>query len=1345
LRDVTLPEDLELGGSSIPTNGLVAYFPFTNGTCVDETGNGHINLGRSEMLPAPDRFGVSNCAYEFTGQRTSAPVVEGPEEVYSDNFTYSVWAKTNVVVSEEGAALGYVWHAGNAVIYPPCLDGAGCGLAIGTNGVWLTEHSGCYLPKTLQYSANIGTDWNHYAVTVENNGAAKLYVNGQHVATASQSNRRKAIMPGLLGCDREECQIWGMFTGVADDYAFYNRALSPEEVAALYSGSGVINLQSIFSGCTSLQTITGCGFTVVTFDAGEGTLALEETTKIFRRGAAFGSLPAPTRDGFKFMGWQTAQGEVVDQNTIVSDTNDGTLTATWVEMQRYDNLDEYTHSATPWTEQSSTTYDGVSAFQSGAISHNGTSSISIDVVGSGTLSFRWKVSSEGSWDFLRFYIDNVQQASISGSVGWEEKTYAIPAGTHTIKWAYTKDGSVNSNSDCGWLDCVTYVPDAEPPEVSDELYYVIDLSGGTSATNYPVTTLSAPPAEGWTDEYKTTKLVLRRIEAGSFQMGGSYNVTISQPFYMGVFEVTQKQYELVTGSTPSEYAGDARPVEFVPWNTIRGNSDTYNWPSVTTVDPNSFMGKIRAKTGLTLDLPTEAQWEYACRAGTTSNYNNGGSTEADLQLLGRYNGNQNDGRGGYTTHTTVGSYTPNAWGLYDMHGNVWEWCLDYWSGSLSSSTDPKGPMSGSSRVLRGGVWYDFADDCTSSSRDYIDPSYSIDGYDGFRLACPVAVVNTPEDAARLFTYSVANGEVTITGLTDEAYAGALVIPETIEGTPVTSIGNGAFSGCDGLTSVIIPEGVLSIENRAFWSCQGLTYVLIPSTVTRIGDWALGGCPNLTSLMIPQGVVSIGDRAFWGARSLTEFVVDAENSHYGTIDGLLCSKDGAELICAPSGLTSVIIPEGINSIGCSAFNGFGGLTSVTIPSSVTEIKWAAFDGCSGLTSIIIPSSVAVIEDRAFAYCSSLTSIVIPDGITTIGEEMFLSCSRLRSVSIPRSVCTIESSAFYGCYSSLSLEFEGMPPSVVSVGFGFPSANGTYRAEYASEWEAVIDANGQWNNLTMTCVETPEENDPLYYVIDLSGGASATSYPVTTLSAPPARGWTDEYKTTKLVLRRIEAGTFLMSESYNVTISQPFYMGVFEVTQKQYELVTGSNPSNYTGDARPVECVTWSAIRGNSNTYNWPSVTTVSATSFMGKLRAKTGLTLDLPTEAQWEYACRAGTTSAYNNGGNSEADLALLGRYSSNMNDGRGGYLQHTKVGSYLPNLWGLYDMHGNVWEWCLDWSGDLSSSTDPKGPTSGSGRVLRGGGLNYNADYCTSSFRRDDNPSRTFNGRGLRLACPAGL
>ena len=267
-------------------------------------------------------------------------------------------------------------------------------------------------------------------------------------------------------------------------------------------------------------------------------------------------------------------------------------------------------------------------------------------------------------------------------------------------------------------------------------------------------------------------------------------------------------------------------------------------------------------------------------------------------------------------------------------------------------------------------------------------------------------------------------------------------------------------------------------------------------------------------------------------------------------------------------------------------------------------------------------------------------------------------------------------------------------------------------------------------------------PTYLVIDLSGGTSATSYPVTTLAAPPEGGWTDEYKTTKLVLRVIEAGSFKMNGSYDVTISKPFYMGVFEVTQKQYQLVTGSDPSVYKGDARPVENVSWNTIRGS---YNWPTDKTVSSTSFVGKLRAKTGLELDLPTEAQWEYACRAGTTSKYNNGGDSATDLRTLGRHCDNLYDGRGGYSQHTKVGSYLPNAWGLYDMHGNVWEWCLDWHGSLASGTDPIGPSSGSNRVFRGGGWHNIVGSCASSSRNYYNQPYEYNYYGFRLACPAGL
>ncbi len=291
-------------------------------------------------------------------------------------------------------------------------------------------------------------------------------------------------------------------------------------------------------------------------------------------------------------------------------------------------------------------------------------------------------------------------------------------------------------------------PAASGKVPSNALYCVVDLSAGPNAGKYSVSYLNAEPKGGWTDEYKTTKLVLRRIEPGKFMMCGKYEVTLTKPFYCGVFEVTQKQYELVTGSNPSQFKGDMRPVERVSWNTVRGDSSKYNWPSSVNVDSSTFIGKIQARTGLNFDLPTAAQWEYACRAGTTSLYNNGGSSWTDLKELGRFNLNQKlrgwqesdaalakhepDGKGGYLQgYTVVGSYLPNAWGLYDMHGNVYEWCLDG-DGELSSGmTDPVISSSRARRAACGGCWYVGANVCFSRSRNGFAPSFSSNC--GFRL------------------------------------------------------------------------------------------------------------------------------------------------------------------------------------------------------------------------------------------------------------------------------------------------------------------------------------------------------------------------------------------------------------------------------------------------------------------------------------------------------------------------------------------------------------------------------------------------------------------------------------
>ena len=191
------------------------------------------------------------------------------------------------------------------------------------------------------------------------------------------------------------------------------------------------------------------------------------------------------------------------------------------------------------------------------------------------------------------------------------------------------------------------------------LYCVVDLSAGPNATNYPVSYLAAEPKGGWTDEYKATKLVLRRIEPGKFMMCGKYEVTLTKPYYIGVFEVTQKQYERVTGG---RIADDMRSME-LSCNQIRGSSKN--------IKDRAFMARLRLKTKLYFDLPTEAQWEYACRAETTSDYDKGKKDVKDS----------------------------DACGIYGMEDNAWEWCLDFW-GPIKGGVDPMGPSSGWRRVVR---------------------------------------------------------------------------------------------------------------------------------------------------------------------------------------------------------------------------------------------------------------------------------------------------------------------------------------------------------------------------------------------------------------------------------------------------------------------------------------------------------------------------------------------------------------------------------------------------------------------------------------------------------------------
>ena len=309
-------------------------------------------------------------------------------------------------------------------------------------------------------------------------------------------------------------------------------------------------------------------------------------------------------------------------------------------------------------------------------------------------------------------------------------------------------------------------------------------------------------------------------------------------------------------------------------------------------------------------------------------------------------------------------------------------------------------------------------------------------------------------------------------------------------------------------------------------------------------------------------------------------------------------------------------------------------------------------------------------------------------------------------------------------------------------------------YHIVWDSAADwPGGHSSEFTVTAMAEAKENWPRYLVVDLNTGV------ITTSSAGPDLS-DDTCRTTELWLRRIQKGTFTMGSpdtevgrfssetQHQVTLTEDFYIGVFPITQKQFFLVYGSNPSNYQGDTRPVEKINYGILRGESKGAGWPSSNEVDEDSFLGKLRAKTGRDFDLPTEAQWEYACRAGTTTALNTGKNltwpsQDSAMDEAGRYLSNQKDGRGGYSEHTKVGSYLPNAWGLYDMHGNVRECCLDWyQKDLGNSavTDPRGPATGTERSDRGGSFFFYAQHCRSATRNKLSPLGSSPFLGGRVA-----
>ena len=361
-----------------------------------------------------------------------------------------------------------------------------------------------------------------------------------------------------------------------------------------------------------------------------------------------------------------------------------------------------------------------------------------------------------------------------------------------------------------------------------------------------------------------------------------------------------------------------------------------------------------------------------------------------------------------------------------------------------------------------------------------------------QLAIMLAVLALPAVGwAQDFIYSFnSDSTVTIAGYTGwpNQPSGALSIPSTITGYPVTSIRNNAFNGCTNLTSVTMPASVTNIGTFAFYLCTSLTNMTVPVSVTSIGGSAfaactaltaitvdagnpaycsLGGilydkslatliaypaglagsyaisnsvkclgsrsffyCSSLTSVAIPNSVTNIGVAAFAACTTLTAITVDADNPAYCSLGSVLYDKSHATLIAYPAGLAgSYTIANSVATIGTAAFDGCTNLSNVIMPDSVTSVGVAAFAGCTHLTSMTVSTNITDIGDDAFEFCYVLDNFTFPDSVTNIGAVAFQWCLSLTSITIPARVANIGVYAFIDCPALSSVYFKGNVPNLV----------------------------------------------------------------------------------------------------------------------------------------------------------------------------------------------------------------------------------------------------------------------------------------------------------------------------
>jgi formylglycine-generating enzyme required for sulfatase activity len=772
---------------------------------------------------------------------------------------------------------------------------------------------------------------------------------------------------------------------------------------------------------------------------------------------------------------------------------------------------------------------------------------------------------------------------------------------------------------------------------------------------------------------KGIKLDLVLIPAGKFMMGSptsetghrpdenQHEVTLSKSYYIGKYEVTQEQWESVMGNNPSSKNKGAKlPVTDVSWK-----------------DCQSFVNKLNAKTNGNYRLPTEAEWEYACKAGTTTEYSFGDViTPQDANI---------DGLG----TKVVGSYKPNAFGLNDMHGNVWEWCQDWMADYLEGAAmDPKGPATGNDRVLRGGSFFLIESHARSSYRDSCLSFKHVED-SGFRLArtvdvkTAVAPTETKSDPTEIMSTT---GNLLVSPFTE---AKAKEVQKEV--------------------AKILKKEV--DENEDLGKGIKLEMVLIPA-----GKFMMGSPASETGRLNKemQHEVTIPKPYFIGKYEVTQ------EQWEGVMGNNPSTTKGVKL--PVTDVSWEDCQEFIKKLNTSTKGGYklpteaeweyacraGTITAYSFGDSITKSDSNSSEGATGSIKVVgsyKPNAFGLYDmhGNVWEWCEDWMADY-PEGAAMDPKGPATGTGRvLRGGSF-----------FFNDSKARSSNRFNYSPTVRDSDDGFRVARTIDVETAVAPTETKPD---------------PSEIVPTtgnLLVSPFSGAkAKEAQKEVAKSLQKEVEEKEDLGKGIKLDLVLIPAGKFMMGSpiteisrknnetQHEVTLTKPYYMGKYEVTQEQWESVMGNNLSTTKGVNLPVTDVSWE-----------------DCNEFIKKLNAKTSGTYRLPTEAEWEFACRAGTITSYSYGDRlTKRDLNALGDSIK-------------AVGSYKPNAFGLYDLHGNVFEWCEDRYGAYPAGlvTDPKGQATGDPRVLRGGSFFFGGSFARSSFRDFGTPEYRYNYNGFRLA-----